>query len=680
MWYPVKIKIKNLLSHSDTEFTYQKSLNLINGINLDESIGVTRQDLEEKSENELPSDLESNGSGKSVLIEAEYFAITGESLRGIVTNELIMNNESETEVEWELQNDFLNMNILINRKIFMKQPSILTLIYNKTETKIFGSGNLGVLEGNKEILNLLGIKKEDLTNYYIISKEKYNSFYYSNDESKKGLITRFSGSYLMDGISDDIQLDINPFIIKQQQIERDILSEETKIELINDEIQEIPNKLEFEKNKRERIIEIEDKIKETKELIIKNQTIKLTQQIQLKKYQDHLNIWNKRQDKLQKQYPDNSKEILKLNTKIIEIEGKIEEQNKKIKGFESELREIKEFQQDLELLIKGEVQCPDCNKKFVLNNDLGFTLEEAKEKLKESKNLQFEISEEIVLEKGGKEYNLRVIDKTKQEIRTTNRRNDKFDNLFIKLKLLIKHNNFLISPIEEKLMIAEKTYKLFQQNLINWKQDIENIENEQLPQQKQLEEKLEKVNKNIEELNKKLIPIKNEISQKKEWIDLMFLFRNYLTNKALKNIEGQTNLYLQQIGSSLQIELSCFTLLADGKTVREKISVEVLKNGMSSGNFKKHSFGEKAKIEIATILALQKLLNTSNASGGLNLLSVDEILESVSKKGMTNLIDSLLSLQETNFTKIITHINLDKSYPHITRKFVKENDITYLMN
>ena len=131
------------------------------------------------------------------------------------------------------------------------------------------------------------------------------------------------------------------------------------------------------------------------------------------------------------------------------------------------------------------------------------------------------------------------------------------------------------------------------------------------------------------------------------------------------------------MGSNIQIQLEGFTLLSDNKTIREKISCQVLMDGISKGSLGKFSEGERGKVEIATILALQKLLNLNCESGGLNLTSIDEILESISKRGLVNIVDSLKDSEQ--YIKLVTHVYLDKEYSDISRVVEKNNGVSKLV-
>lgn len=110
-------------------------------------------------------------------------------------------------------------------------------------------------------------------------------------------------------------------------------------------------------------------------------------------------------------------------------------------------------------------------------------------------------------------------------------------------------------------------------------------------------------------------------------------FKTYLANTKIEALSRITNEFLQDIGSDIRIRFDGYTVLKSGK-VREKISISLLRDGMDCGSFGKFSAGEAARVNLATILAMQKLVN-SNCDGdkGLDLLVLDEILEAVDEAG-----------------------------------------------
>jgi len=147
-------------------------------------------------------------------------------------------------------------------------------------------------------------------------------------------------------------------------------------------------------------------------------------------------------------------------------------------------------------------------------------------------------------------------------------------------------------------------------------------------------------------------------------------FKTYLANTKIEALGSITNEFLENIGSDIRIRLSGFTVLKSGK-VREKISVSLVRAGLNCGSFGKFSAGEAARVNLATILAMQKMINSGcDTDKGLDLLVLDEIMEAVDETGLASMFAALNSLGLT--TLVVSHGNIAEAYPH-TLKIIKEN-------
>ena len=82
-------------------------------------------------------------------------------------------------------------------------------------------------------------------------------------------------------------------------------------------------------------------------------------------------------------------------------------------------------------------------------------------------------------------------------------------------------------------------------------------------------------------------------------------FKTYLANTKIETLSRITNEFLIGIGSDIRIRFDGYTVLKSGK-VREKISISLLRDGVDCGSFGKFSAGEAARVNLATILAMQK--------------------------------------------------------------------------
>ena len=139
-------------------------------------------------------------------------------------------------------------------------------------------------------------------------------------------------------------------------------------------------------------------------------------------------------------------------------------------------------------------------------------------------------------------------------------------------------------------------------------------------------------------------------------------FKSYLANTKIAALAQVTNEFLENIGSDIRLQLSGFTTLKSGK-VREKISVSLLRSGMDCGSFDKFSEGEKCRVNLATILAMQKLVN-GNCEGdkGLGLIVLDEILSPVDEDGLASMFGALNKSGITAL--VVSHGNISESYPY----------------
>ena len=139
-------------------------------------------------------------------------------------------------------------------------------------------------------------------------------------------------------------------------------------------------------------------------------------------------------------------------------------------------------------------------------------------------------------------------------------------------------------------------------------------------------------------------------------------FKSYLANTKIEALSTITNEFLENIGSDIRVKFSGYTILKTGK-LREKISVSLIRDGIDLGSFGKFSAGEAARVNLATILAMQKLINSNcELDKGLDLLVLDEILEAVDEDGLSSMFNALNALEITAL--VVSHGNISESYPH----------------
>ena len=116
-----------------------------------------------------------------------------------------------------------------------------------------------------------------------------------------------------------------------------------------------------------------------------------------------------------------------------------------------------------------------------------------------------------------------------------------------------------------------------------------------------------------------------------------------------------------------------FSILKSGE-VREKIDCFVSDNGIDAKNFLAYSGGERQRITLAGILAIQKLINLSSNGRGLNLLLLDESLGNIDSRGTMEIVKILERLGIT--VMLITQNVEDVSIFRNCLRVVKDDGVS----
>lgn len=169
--------------------------------------------------------------------------------------------------------------------------------------------------------------------------------------------------------------------------------------------------------------------------------------------------------------------------------------------------------------------------------------------------------------------------------------------------------------------------------------------------------------------------IERKLNSYKEQEATFIEFKTHLANTKIDALSHITNEFLEAIGSDIRIAFSGFTVLKSGK-IRDKISISLIRDGVDCGSFDKFSEGEKARVNLANILAMHKLTNVNcDDDKGLDLLILDEILEATDEQGLSNIFDALNQLQITSL--VVSHGNIAEGYPYKT-VVNKLNGVSYI--
>lgn len=407
--------------------------------------------------------------------------------------------------------------------------------------------------------------------------------------------------------------------------------------------------------------------------------------------QEQIKVW---QAKTEVDDKNALEDLASVRKDIEDAKTEIQSINKSISEVGNDMGAVERKIHQLKNQIHGAVTCPKCQHEFFISSDI--SLEEAKEQLATNEEeLSVYKAKRDVLDndllalqqkKSGYEKEKVAIDDEIQqradklsELRRSmskcNSENERISAqvLCIKSDIGIVENNIIAEQakinglvknmISEALDIIDNTIEKGEAYVNTCKDKCTSINASIETFEKTLEEvknssqddfvislkdsksKYEKeLQTAVMELEKAQKEYDKYVVQENHFVD----FRSYLANKKVKAISGVTNHFLELIGSDLRVEMLGFKKLKNGK-IRDKITVNLLRNGIDCGSYAKFSGGERARVNLASILGLQRLTNNAAPKGkGLDLIVLDEILEASDTTGIESSCAALNKLKVTS--------------------------------
>ena len=619
MWNPVKIEFKNLFSHVDSSYEFKNNRCVV-------IFGDNRTDRS----------LENNGAGKTTLFEAICIALTNESLRNIKKDNFINREADSCFISFELHNPVLRKELIIQRTFFRGGKSVNVKIF---ENGIQNTQVTSVSEANKRVLELIGISREDLLRYYIISQDNHYTFFTASDTEKKEIMNRITSADMINPVIEELN---NRKTIKQDELR--LLSLETdKLSGKRETLAEQRLELLEAGNNDEEIAELEERISETEDLLKKNKEEALV-------IDEEIAVVEKALSEIT--IPD-----------VSNLKAERKKKRSELDSFESELRELNRVKKNLKNELSDSIECPSCGHEFI-QSDLGLSVEDAERLLSDTDKEISKVTKKIE----HAEAKIKTLSINIEKAESIQERYDDFDDKLNRLKR--KRSN---KKNEEQDL--QKKIKRYEEQIVALKD--EKKDNSAI---KKIEAKIKECDDEISRYNKSMKPIEEELDLIKFWLFNMGKsgFMTYLANKSVKIIEGITNSYLRKFGVDISVLINGFTILKSGE-VREKIDVFVSNDGVTSENFMAKSGGERGRVTLAGVLGIQHLINLSSNGGGLNLLVFDECFHGMDSRGQENIIKIF---EKMGVTILVITQNVSEGFNNEnTLRVVKENGVSrYISN
>lgn len=611
MWNLKRINFSNLFSHKNSYYEFK------NG----KCVVIFGKNITDKN-------LESNGAGKTTLFEAICIALTNESLRGLRKDDFINRESEDCKIVLQLENNSLKMSLRIERHFFRNKSTKIELYENdKINSQI-----TSVAEANKRVFELIGISRDDLLRYFIISQDNHYTFFTASDGDKKEIMNRITSANMINPVLEELSLRL-----KEKEAEYKIVSDElnelsTRKEILEEQAEELGKQ-----DNKEEINELKEKISEAESQVEESERL-------LRKYQESI-----------KTRESQMKEIIVKD--VSDLKKKRKDLKNEIEELESELEDVKLIRKKCNNVIEGVIVCPNCGEEITEENELELSAKEARDLLKEADNNIPKIQKKI-------ETNRNKLKKVKGEIDEAEKAEE------------------LLSDLEDEKNSYDRNAKRKAQEIKELKADIAKWETEiySLKNKKKDNKQLQKILSQISECDKGIDKKSEEVTKYSKDIEMIRFwqfhmgkngFYTYLANKSIKIIEGTTNSFLRKFGVDISISMNGYKILRSGE-VREKIDIFVLNDGITAEPFLSKSGGERGRVTLAGILGIQHLINMSADGGGLNFLALDEVFPGIDSMGQEKIIKVL---EKMGITVMMITQNVNESFNNENTLYVvKEKD------
>lgn len=593
MWYPVKIEFGGLFAFRDrAEVAFKRGECTV-------IFGDNRTDRGSLN----------NGSGKSTLFEAISLALTGDLLprdTPITRDKAINRERDEAWVTMSLANDVLHQTMKIRRRFYRKRSAKATLFENDRENTQLTS----VAEVDKRVLELLGLSREDLLRYYIISQDRQYNFLTAPDTTKKEILNRITNADMLQPVLDAIKADHKAADERVAEYETKILTLDTRRETLEENLRELKANNTAEAN-----------IAGLSDLLMNYINDAMALGVQSKEIREEFEAEKAKRADFEQRLeaaPNFEEDITTAEAKIT--------------ALKTERKKNRRAAADLELALEGVIECPKCGEQFLPNSELNLTPAQIRKIIDQRERDDIKFVADI-----------QQAEKALEELEAKQRDYEQLASELTRVK-------------RSMVAIRERAERL--------KRQMDEINRRKADLEKRIEDAKRAVDNDasVKAAEAKIKAVKAEIkTAKAELADFRYLtesmafwdfhmgkngFTTYLANKAIDALTGSANRFLEIMDMDFRLHITPFQTLKNGDA-RDKMEVFISSNGISTNGYATYSGGERQRVGIAALLGVQRLLNMSTDGRGLDMLLLDESLSGVDSLGTMSIVKTMKRLKTT---------------------------------
>lgn len=630
MYRPEQLILTDFITHADTTFNFaEQQVTLICG------------------KNNTDEGQESNGSGKSALVEGLYFAVQGRPLRDVRTEELIRDGCDKSCVSLQLKHTTTKEILTVTRKIYSSRKS--------SEVEIVSSVTgpvelVNVDDARKYLLGRFGLVNGDIESFFIITKDKYSPLFLMTDGEKKKVTGRLSKVELLHGIDKVIKSSAEVHEQAVAKMDVEIARLEGSRESVLSRIESLKKQLQDD-SQLQRQQQLELQIAELNES--RDKQIRRLAEAEQKVIETSSQI------------EKTSAQIERLKKKSLEQDSAVNASNNECQQLRLRMAKVNGQIAKIDTYLAGLIECPKCTHNF---NPVT-RIEESVESIQSKRAVRVDLVESLVVEIAQHESQLSQFREQQQQVHVDLRKTTDRSH---QLTQTLETEKATQNRCKQEIASINNRIQHILSTISDTKQSTDKLVAELSKYESECEQMDLKISKLAEERGVQLVKVQETL----QWIGHFKRFYTYLTNRSLAAIEGYTNMFLQKINTNLSVSIQEESTTSTGKST-DKISVTVARDGEVRGSFGRYSGGEKLRVNLCTILAEQELINNSSPDKGLDLLVLDEVIESVDSIGAKELLDVLNKVQRT--IVVITHSPLDSRVPN-TIWIEKNDEVSSIIN
>lgn len=639
-----------------------------------------------KGDNEDNPSFLSNGAGKSSIIESIVYVLFGRTIRGVRADDIVNKTVGcNCKVTLDLVDDDGSTYKITRYRKHKTHKNSISYYHNTTDITPKSE-----MELNKAIVSLLQTDYLTFTSSILYSAESFKFTQASDAEMKQAFeIMLDLGIYSK--CQDEVKLEISDVNAEINKLNLQTVSLDSKIQVLIETQTDIKSKSESWKHDMEESIkgyqsnidEFKNELheyEETLDLCSENISYADESILDLQKKLDGIvkSLSNYKElrehlEELRDSESQVSKALRDTKRKIDDYSGDIESLKRKISRLEKSKQEYESKIRDNKETIG--TPCPVCGRPL--------SEEHIKDALDELQNL-IKDTDDSIEENGVK------IESVNKKIKKLKDKSEGYEDLLQEVRDAIEETESSLESSEElesrkgdlsnkikdlehsklseerRKSSAQSKIDSIQEKIKFYHEKIADFKNQDNPYENQLDS----YQKKIAQLQDSKLELSSSIDSYQSSLDVLQFWLKGFSNSGIKSmlldditpfLNERANKYLQVLsGNHVRIEFSTQTTLKSGE-IRDKFQIQVI-NDDGGNSYMSNSSGEKRRIDVAINLALQDLI-ASRANKKLNIMFMDEVLDTLDRQGTDSVIELLMEIsKEKSSVFVISHNEDIQSY------------------